>query len=81
MGRPDFLATDNACGQTALKLVARGNAIIAELCRLSEFIPAVFQNLDPLANKYHEVIFNFSYFKDIDQWDAKISEDEVIFLM
>ena len=39
----DFLAENNSCGQTILRLVSRGNAIIAELLRLSDFIPAVFK--------------------------------------
>ena len=39
----DFLAENNLCGQTILRLVSRGNAIIAELLRLSDFIPAVFK--------------------------------------
>ena len=39
----DFLSEDNTCGQTILKLVSRGNAIIAELLRLSDFIPPVFR--------------------------------------
>lgn len=39
----DFLADNNLCGQTLLRLVSRGNAILAELLRLSDFIPAVFK--------------------------------------
>ncbi|TRZ00445.1 hypothetical protein DNTS_004045, partial [Danionella cerebrum] len=36
----DFLAENNLCGQAVLRIVSRGNAIIAELLRLSDFIPA-----------------------------------------
>lgn len=39
----DFLDPSNQCGQTMLRQVARGNAIIAELLRLSEFIPDIFR--------------------------------------
>ena len=39
--------------------MARGNAIIAELFRLSDYIPAAFRA--GAANKYTEVLFNFSY--------------------
>ena len=39
----DFLAEDNFCGQTLLRLVSRGNAIVAELLRLSEFVPNIFR--------------------------------------
>ena len=31
-----FIATDNLCGQTLLRLVARGSSIMAELFRLSQ---------------------------------------------
>ena len=55
----DFLAENNNCGQSLLRLVARGNAIIAELFRLSDYIPAAFRA--GAANKYTEVLFNFSY--------------------
>jgi WASH complex subunit strumpellin len=35
----------NACGQNLLRLVARGNAIIAELMRLKDYIPPVYRLL------------------------------------
>ncbi len=35
----EFLAEENDCGQTLLRLVSRGGAIIAELLRLSQNIP------------------------------------------
>ena len=34
---------NNPCGQRALGLCSRGNAIIAELLRLSENIPPIFR--------------------------------------
>ncbi|XP_046858069.1 WASH complex subunit 5-like [Xenia sp. Carnegie-2017] len=69
----DFLAENNICGQSLLKLVSRGNAIIAELLRLSEFVPPEFR----LANKrdqlkYGEVLADFSYFQGPDFYEAKI---------
>ena len=39
----DFLAENNVCGQNLLRLVARGNAIIAELLRLRSYVPQVFK--------------------------------------
>ena len=39
----DFLAENNPCGQSVVRLVSRGNAIIAELLRLKDFIPPVFK--------------------------------------
>lgn len=40
---PEFLAQNNACGQTVLQLVSRGNAIIAELLRLKDYIPNIYR--------------------------------------
>ena len=39
----DFLAEQHQCGQHLLKLVARGNSIIAELLRLKDVIPTVYR--------------------------------------
>lgn len=39
----DFLSNNNVCGQNILRLVSRGNAIIAELMRLKEYVPPVFR--------------------------------------
>ena len=38
----EFLDPNNDCGQSLLKLVAAGSSIIAELQRLSNYIPDVF---------------------------------------
>jgi WASH complex subunit strumpellin len=38
----EFLDPNNDCGQTILKIVASGSAIMAELLRLSNHIPEVF---------------------------------------
>ena len=69
----DFLAEDNPCGQTILRLVSRGNAIIAELLRLSDFVPSVFklENKEE-SNKYGELITDFSYFKSAELFENKI---------
>lgn len=39
----EFLAENNLCGQTILQLISRGNAIIAELLRLKDYIPPIFR--------------------------------------
>ncbi|XP_053393927.1 WASH complex subunit 5-like isoform X1 [Mercenaria mercenaria] len=69
----DFLAENNQCGQNALRLASRGNAIIAELLRLSDFIPSVFrlETQQDLA-RYGELIADFSYFKSADYFENKI---------
>ncbi|XP_014669948.1 PREDICTED: WASH complex subunit strumpellin-like [Priapulus caudatus] len=69
----DFLAENNNCGQTILRIVARGNAIIAELLRLSDFIPPVFKlETKNDQQKYGEIICDFIYFKEPDEYDCRI---------
>jgi WASH complex subunit strumpellin len=74
MSSVDFLADNNACGQTILKLVSRGNAILAELLRLSDNIPPLFSHpgctdtRDPL----HFIIPDFVYFNKPDYYDQGI---------
>uniref|UniRef100_A0A3Q3ET57 WASH complex subunit 5 n=1 Tax=Labrus bergylta TaxID=56723 RepID=A0A3Q3ET57_9LABR len=69
----DFLAENNLCGQAILRIVSRGNAIIAELLRLSDFIPAVFRLRDKSdQHKYGDIICDFSYFKGPEYYEAKL---------
>ncbi|XP_063777365.1 WASH complex subunit 5 [Pseudophryne corroboree] len=69
----DFLAENNLCGQAILRIVSRGNAIIAELLRLSEFVPAVFRLKDKAdQQKYGEIIYDFSYFKGPENWEGRL---------
>ncbi|EFC38863.1 predicted protein [Naegleria gruberi] len=66
----NFLSETNHCGQTLLQLVAHGNAIIAELLRLSNYIPPVFFLED---KKYQYIIFDFKYLKNQDAFDNRIT--------
>ncbi len=75
MAERDFLAKNNQCGQTLLSLVARGNAVIAELLRLSSFIPTVFR--EGSAGKYELLIIDFNYFKTPEFYDQRIATDPV----
>uniref|UniRef100_A0A8C9L8P7 WASH complex subunit 5 n=1 Tax=Pavo cristatus TaxID=9049 RepID=A0A8C9L8P7_PAVCR len=69
----DFLAENNLCGQAILRIVSCGNAIIAELLRLSEFIPGVFRLKDKAdQQKYGDIIFDFSYFKGPEACEGKL---------
>uniref|UniRef100_A0A3B5K3X2 WASH complex subunit 5 n=1 Tax=Takifugu rubripes TaxID=31033 RepID=A0A3B5K3X2_TAKRU len=69
----DFLAENNLCGQAVLRIVSRGNAIIAELLRLSDFIPAVFKLKDKSdQQKYGDIICDFSYFKGPEYYEGKL---------
>ncbi|XP_078253866.1 WASH complex subunit 5 [Rhinoraja longicauda] len=69
----DFLADNNLGGQAILQIVSRGNAIIAELLRLSEFIPSVFRLRDKAEQqKYGDIICDFSYFKGPEDYEGKL---------
>jgi len=70
----DFLAENNLCGQTILRLVSRGNAIIAELLRLSDFIPPVFRDSACRTEhaKYAEMLSDFSYFSSSEYFENNI---------
>jgi WASH complex subunit strumpellin len=59
------------CGQELLKLVARGSAIIAEILRLKDYIPELYFNPTE-EKKYTNIIFDFSYFKNVDFYEEKI---------
>ena len=73
----DFLAEGNACGQIILKLVSRGNAIKAELLRLSDFIPPVFKMEKEDQEKYKHILPDFSYFECPDLTENKIDSNQV----
>ena len=74
----DFLAENNPCGQNILRLVSRGNAIIAELRRLAEFIPPVFKlETQQDRMRYADIIFDFAYFKSQEYYDNKIDSKPV----
>ena len=74
----DFLDERNNCGQTILKLVSRGNAIIAELLRLSQFIPPVFR-LETKEDRtlYGPLLPDFSYFQQPDSYEGRIDASTV----
>lgn len=69
----DFLDERNVCGQTILKLVSRANAIIAELLRLSQFIPPVLR-LDNQRDRqlYEFILPDFRYFNGPEFFESKI---------
>ena len=74
----DFLAENNQCGQTLLKLVSRGNAIVAELLRLSDFVPPLFKlESKEDREKYGELLPDFSYFRAIDLFEHRLNSRPV----
>lgn len=85
-GGADFLAENNLCGLTLVRLVSRGNAIIAELLRLAEVVPPVFKygadgqhsrgkNVEGQqeAERYADLIFDFSYLGQSEFYEHKIA--------
>lgn len=74
----DFTSRDNICGQNLLRLTSRGSAIIAELNRLADNVPEVFLGAekitDPQQAKYLEVLFDFHYLRDPEDFEKKIND-------
>ncbi|KAK2579644.1 hypothetical protein KPH14_011569 [Odynerus spinipes] len=75
----DFLTANNVRGQTLLRLVSRGNAIIAELMRLKDYVPPIFSlDTKQVIQKYGTIINDFSYFKATSTYEQKIEDDPVL---
>ena len=73
----DFLDEDNLCGWCLLRIVSRANAIIAELLRLSDHIPPVFQGkTDPQQPRYGEVLFDFQYLKRPEDFEKAVTASD-----
>ncbi len=71
-GRMKF--DQDVCGSELLKLVARGSAIIAEIFRLKDHIPEIYTNPSE-EKKYQGIIFDFTYFKNVDSYEDKIKDN------
>eukprot|EP01094_Clydonella_sp_ATCC50884_P026383 TRINITY_DN7212_c0_g1_i1.p1 TRINITY_DN7212_c0_g1~~TRINITY_DN7212_c0_g1_i1.p1 ORF type:complete len:1153 (+),score=449.83 TRINITY_DN7212_c0_g1_i1:73-3531(+) len=83
----DFLADTCVAGQTLLRLVSRGNAIIAELLRLSGNVPEVFTPMNPKEKpnkrnahlfRYQRVLFDFQYLNSAEYYDDQIDNDKAL---
>eukprot|EP01100_Stratorugosa_tubuloviscum_P013540 TRINITY_DN682_c0_g1_i1.p1 TRINITY_DN682_c0_g1~~TRINITY_DN682_c0_g1_i1.p1 ORF type:complete len:1155 (-),score=441.79 TRINITY_DN682_c0_g1_i1:57-3521(-) len=73
-----FLVEENIAGNTLLKLVSRGSAIIAELLRLSEHIPNAFKPnaKDQQTKKYANILFDFNYLRTVEYQENKIDSNQ-----
>lgn len=84
---------DDGCSQSLLTIVARGSAIITELYRLVELVPAPFRHhgnddKTKTTSQYYldkekkytldNIVCDFSYFKQIEQFESKIESDEML---
>jgi WASH complex subunit strumpellin len=73
----------SGAGKTLLRLVARGNAIIAEILRLSAHIPQPFQmRTQDAIRKYGRIVVDFAYLdrtkgRGPDFYEEAIDKDEV----
>lgn len=78
----DFLAENNYCGQSLLKLVSRGNSAIAELLRLKDVVPGVYKNPNQQdKNKYGELLnLDLSYFsgQNDEHFETKLESNEAL---
>eukprot|EP00753_Platysulcus_tardus_P012790 PLAT3544.1.p2 GENE.PLAT3544.1~~PLAT3544.1.p2 ORF type:complete len:1162 (+),score=712.35 PLAT3544.1:31-3486(+) len=74
----DFLNEDNLCGQSLLRLVARGNSILAEMLRLSKNVPSIFLGKaeDLSQEKYAGVLADFTYLRSRDKFERRIAADQ-----
>ncbi|VVC86753.1 unnamed protein product [Leptidea sinapis] len=71
-----FLSEDNLCAQNLLKIVSHGNAILAEILRLKDYIPVAYLfDTKETQQKYQDLILDFSYFKVSDILEKKISSN------
>ncbi|UYV65165.1 KIAA0196, partial [Cordylochernes scorpioides] len=75
----DFLAENNACGQNLLRLVSRGNAIVAELLRLADVVPSAFR-LESRQDQvsYGDILSDFSYFKSAEVFERNVENNAAL---
>lgn len=76
----NFLADTNVCGQTLLRIVCRGNAIIAEMLRLAKHIPPVFRLADKETQaQFGTIILDFAqYLNSQEFWEHKITSSAAL---
>jgi len=72
----DLLAEPNGAGQLLLKLVSRGNAILAELLRLSDRIPQAYWPEN--SHEYELLLFDFSYLDNEELYEKRIGDDPML---
>ncbi|XP_001948165.2 WASH complex subunit 5 [Acyrthosiphon pisum] len=70
---------NNPCGLALLRIVSRGNAIIAEILRLKDYIPPAYRlNSKQDLQKYGQIILDFSYFNNSVEVEKKIETNPVL---
>ena len=64
---------ESYCGKAFLRLIARGSTIVAELLRLSNNIPQIFYPGSSDNSKYKDLLFDFNYLRNIEEYDEKVT--------
>ena len=90
LGAESFLE-GNVCGRALLTIVARGDAIITELHRLIDLVPAPYKHAGELSPNFvatfmdrdkqftlNDIVCDFNYFKIADAFEAKIESNETL---
>jgi WASH complex subunit strumpellin len=86
-----FLEEGNVPGTTLLRLVARGNSIVAEIQRLAKVVPDEFAVADGggtavagltaaqralQAEQYRDILVDFAYFNNQEYYDNKLEVEQ-----
>ncbi len=71
-----YMASESGAINTYLRLVARGNAVLAELKRLGKYIPGEFQWTDR-KSKDARVLVDLSHLQSPNDLDARLHTDPV----
>lgn len=62
---------EDLCYEDLLNNVARGSSILAEILRMKDYIPEVYEKPEEI-KKYSNIIFDFTYFNKIDYYEEQI---------
>ncbi|KAG0609828.1 hypothetical protein M758_7G016900 [Ceratodon purpureus] len=66
-------------GELLLGLVSRGQALVAELLRLSQHVPAVLQqSASDSGGKYAALLFDFKYFKSPEVYEEQVEASSAL---
>ena len=73
----ELLTRSNACGWNLLTIVSRGSSIIAEIQRLSQYIPEDFTfPKTQVTHPYSKILYDFEYFGRENEIESFIERDQ-----
>lgn len=73
------LVMETRTGEVLLGLVSRGQALVAELLRLSQHAPSVLQH--DSGGKYAALLFDFKYFKSPEIYEEKVEANSMLAML